>query len=304
MQLIPRGRLKNQNVLKIVISFLILIFLFKFVNFQVLFESLKNINNLIFLVLAITPVNILLRAWRWMIIINKDENCITMKDSIILNLVGIALNLFLPASSGDIAKSYYGHKWYGYKEEMLSSSIFDKFMALFSVFIIGIFMAFAMGFYFLSIFSFIISFIFISVFFYPKIMPWSILNLISSYFTKQELNEDKLAYSFSISNKIKFKAFIISILAWLILYFQFYLLCLSFSVQISLIYILAVSPLMNLALLFPLTLGGLGSGEAMIMYLFSIINISPTLAMVISLLSQVVNVIIPGIFGYLIIMKK
>jgi glycosyltransferase 2 family protein len=304
MQLIPNIILKNQKILKIIVSLLILIFLLKFVNFQLLFESIKNVNYLIFLVLAIIPINILLRAWRWMIIINKDKKYISLKKSINLNLVGIALNLFLPANSGDIAKSYYGYKWYGFKEEMLSSSILDKFMALFSVFVIGSITAIFMKFYLLSIFSAIFSLIFIILFFYPKIMPWNVLNRILSIFLKIKLNEDKLAHSFSISNEIKLKTFIISIIAWVILYFQFFLLCLSFSVQINFTYILAVSPLMNLALLFPFTLSGLGSGEAMIMYLFSLINISPTLALLVSLMSQVVSVIIPGLIGFLIIMKK
>ena len=102
-----------------------------------------------------------------MIILNKDEKLISIKNSFYLNLVGITMNLFLPASSGDIAKSYYGYKWYGIKEEMLSSNIFDKFMALFSVFIIGSLAAVYLGFYILSFFSALISLLFIIMFFYP-----------------------------------------------------------------------------------------------------------------------------------------
>jgi uncharacterized membrane protein YbhN (UPF0104 family) len=79
----------------------------------------------------------------------------------------------------------------------------------------------------------------------------------------------------------------------------------SLSVEISFIYILAVASLINLSILFPLTLNGIGSGEAMMVYLFGLVNISPTLAIIISLLySQVLTTIIPGLFGLAIIMKK
>lgn len=216
----------------------------------------------------------------------------------------MALNIFLPASSGDIAKSYYGYKWHGIKEEMLSSSIFDKFMALFSVFVIGSLSAIFMKFYILSLFSAIIALIFVLIFFYPNLMPWAFLNKFLLKLFKTELDENKLATSFDLSRKIKIKTFIISIIASLVLYFQFYLICLSFSVQLSFYYVLAVAPLMNLAGLFPLTFNGLGSGEAVTMYLFSLINISPTLALTISLTSQVVNGLITGFFGFLIILRK
>ena len=295
---------KHQRIIKLIISVLIILFLLKFINIPLLLDSLKNVNSLILIVLVLIPINILLRAWRLMIILNTDKKLITLHDSFYLNLVGITLNLFMPASSGDIAKSYYGYKWHGVKEEMLSANIFDKFMALFSIFIIGSVAALFLKFYALSIFSGILALFLAIAFVYPNIMPWNSLNKFISKFLKINLDERKLASSFAISSRIKIKTFLISIFAFIVLYFQFYMLCKSFSIDVTFFYILAVAPLLNLALMFPLTLNGLGSGEAMIMYLFSLINISPTLTIVVSLLSQVINAIIPGLIGYLIILKR
>ncbi len=299
-----KSLLKNQNAIKILVSILILLFLFKFINLNLLLTSLKDINSIFLLVLLLIPINILLRAFRLTIILNRDKKLISIKDSCYLNLAGMALNIFLPASSGDIAKSYYGYKWHGIKEEMLSANIFDKFMALFSIFFIGSIAAVFMEFYYLSIFSTIIALLFLLIFLYSKIMPWGIINQVLLKLLKIKLDKGKLASSFDLSIKIKLKTFIISIIASLVLYFQFYLICLSFSAQLSFYYVLAVSPLMNLAMLFPLTFNGLGSGEAITMYLFSLINISTTLALTISLISQIVNGLIPGFLGYLIIMRK
>ncbi len=295
----------KEKAIKISISLLILIFLLKFIDFQLLSKSIKSVNILFLLALVIIPFSILLRAWRWMIILNKDKKIVSIRDSYNLTLVGIALNIFLPASFGDVAKSYYGYKWHGPKEEMLSSSIVDKFVALLSVFIIGSLTALLLKFYILSIFSAALTLLFSIIIFFPKIMPWGALNKLFSMFVKIKLDEEKLASSFALSNKIKFITLFISIIAWIITYFQFFIVCRSFNIEISLIYVLAVAPLINLAVLFPLTLNGLGSGEAMITYLFGLIHIPPTLAVLVSFLySQVLTTLIPGLFGLAMIMKK
>ena len=296
-------KLLNSRVLKIIGSVLIIVYLFKFVNFQLFFESLKNINYFIIFVIFIIPINVLTRAWRLMIILNNHENLISLKESCYLNLAGMALNIFMPASFGDIAKSYYGYKWHGIKEEMLSSSIFDKFMALVSLFILGALTAFIIKIYIMAFISSLLSIIVLLTIFYPQIMPWRILNRFLLKFLNVELNEEKLNESFSVSRKTKIKTFFISFFAWIILYFQFYLLCLSLSINIDFYYVLAVAPILNLALLFPFTLNGLGSGEAMVVYLFGLIGISPTLSILVSLLSQVFT-IITGLFGFLIILKR
>lgn len=295
----------KETTIKIIVSLLILLFLFKFINFQLLLNSIKNINSLFLLTLIILPFSILLRAWRWMIILNKDVKIISIKDSYILTLVGIALNIFLPASMGDVAKSYYGYKWHGTKEEMLSSSIVDKFMALLSVFVIGTLAALFMQLYILSFLSAVLGLMFLLIIFFPKSMPWKSLNRIFKIFLKTEMNEKKLISSFAISNKVKFITLCISIFAWLVSYFMFLVVCLSFNVNVSFTYILAIAPLINLAVIFPFTVNGLGSGEAVITYLFGLVSISPTLAVVISLMySQILTTIIPGLFGLFIIIKK
>jgi glycosyltransferase 2 family protein len=296
---------RNKNLLKIIVSLLILIFLLKLINFQLLFESLKNINSLIIVALAIIPFSILIRAWRWMIIINKDGRLVSLNDSYKLTLVGVALNIFLPASSGDIAKSYYGYKWHGIKEEMLSSSIADKLIALLAIFILGSMTSFWLKMFTLSIFSVLCALGLLFVVFYQKIVPWNLLNKILSFFLKKNLNEEKLNSSFALPTKIKIFTLLISILAWIVSYIQFFIVCKSFGIEISFIYILAVASLINLAILFPLTLNGIGSEEAMMVFLFGLVNISPTLAIVVSLVYlQLLNTIIPGLAGVLLIMKK
>ena len=160
--------LKDQRIVKLLFSLIVIIVLFKFINIPLLLNSLRNVNLFFIVVLALIPFNLLLRAWRLMVILNKDQKLISIKESFYLNLAGITLNLFMPASSGDIAKSYYGYKWHGIKEEMLSANIFDKFMALFGVFFIGALTASLLNLFALSIFSAFLSLFLALMFFYPN----------------------------------------------------------------------------------------------------------------------------------------
>ncbi len=297
--------LTSSNLLKLIISLLILVFLLYFVNFQLLISSLKSINAWFIVALIIIPFSIFLRAYRFKIILNKDKKLFSIGDSYNLTLVGVALNIFMPASGGDIAKTYYGYKWHGIKEEMLSSSIVDKIIALLAIFIIGSFAAVYLNMYLLALFSVLCAVILLLVVFYPAIAPWKLFNRFFYFVTKKNLEVEKLKDSFALSNRVRLTTLAISIFAWIVSYLQFFIVCKSLSVEISFIYILAVASLINLSILFPLTLNGIGSGEAMMVYLFGLVNISPTLAIIISLLySQVLTTIIPGLFGLAIIMRK
>ena len=242
--------LKDQRIIKLIISLIIILVLFKFVNIPLLLNSLKTVNYFFFIVLALIPLNLLLRAWRLAVILNKEEKLISIKDSFYLNLAGITLNLFMPASSGDIAKSYYGYKWHGIKEEMLTANIFDKFMALFGVFIIGVFTAIILNLYALSIFSAFLSLFLALMFFYPNKMPWGTIKRLISKILKIELDENKLAVSFDVPHRIKFKTFLISIFASVMMFSQFYFLCLSFNINISFLYVLAIAPPIELSFTF------------------------------------------------------
>ncbi|MDI6644481.1 MAG: lysylphosphatidylglycerol synthase transmembrane domain-containing protein [Methanobacteriaceae archaeon] len=290
---------------KILFSLILIFLILSFVNFKLLIESLMNIKLIFFIAILLIPMGIFFRSWRLFVILNKDIKIISLKNAYILTLVGIGLNIFLPASMGDIAKSYYGYKWYGSKEEMLSASIVDKIIALLSIFIIGCVAAFFLCLYDIFIFSVIITIFLLLLVFLPNFFPWSIINKFYSLISKKKMNKKKLERSFNLSNKIKIITIIISIFGWLVSCLQLLIICESLNITIGFIYILAVASLINLAILFPLTLNGLGSSEAMIIFIFGLNNISPTLGVLVSFIyTQIINAIIPGFFGLLIIIKN
>ncbi|MDY7032548.1 MAG: lysylphosphatidylglycerol synthase transmembrane domain-containing protein, partial [Thermodesulfobacteriota bacterium] len=135
--------MKKGTCIQIAVSVLILIILFKFVDFSLFFNSLGAVN--VYPLLAaftLLPVSLLIRSLRWRLILNKDGLRVTLKDLFLLMNVGIALDVVVPGGYGDILKSYYGYKRLGIKEEMLSSSIIDKCVALLAVLLLGVFSTF------------------------------------------------------------------------------------------------------------------------------------------------------------------
>jgi len=294
----------NNKLFKLLISVIILIFLFTLVDINILIQSIENLRSIFLLAILLIPLSIFIRALRWMIIVNENEKLVGKKDSFSLTLVGVSLNLFLPAGMGDIAKSYYGFKWHGSKEAMLSASLADKTIALFSIFLLGSFAALFIKNYYLAIFSFIIALFTLIIIFKNEKIPWKLVHKYSLKILGIHLDSEKLRNTFSISHQNKVFTIFLSIIASMITFFQLYITCLSFNLDVSILYIFAIAPLLNIAILFPLTLNGLGSGETAMVYLLGLAGVSPTLSIVVSLFSQILYSFIPGFFGLLIIIKK
>lgn len=250
------------------------------------------------------PFSILIRAYSFFLIINKDSHILSLKAAYRLTLIGVALNLFLPASSGDLAKVYFGYKSHGLKEELLSTSILDKLTSIIAVFALGSIAAYGFHLYRLSIFAIILTALFLIPVFAPKIVPWKLMNDVLNLVFNKTLDTEKLVDAFVLKNTLKLFVLAVSFFGWIVTYSGFFAACRMLNIKVSLLYILAISPIVTLARLFPLALGGLGSSEAVVAYLFHQVGVEPTVAITASLSSLVIYGILPGIAGYLIILYR
>lgn len=80
-----------------------------------------------------------------------------------------------------------------------------------------------------------------------------------------------------------------TLIAWIITYFNFWLLSLSLGLDLPFWYILASAPLISLFGLLPVSISGLGTREAACIFLFSFMNIIPELSVSFSLLVLVIT---------------
>ena len=87
---------------------------------------------------------------------------------------------------------------------------------------------------------------------------------------------------------------------WTCIYF--YVLCSAFPVSVNLGYIILMMPVVTIVRLFPFTVNALGPTEVAVAYFFGRIGINATLAVLISLTSNMISSVLPGGIGLLIIL--
>lgn len=271
------------------------------IDLKLLKEALQGVRfEIVLIAILLYFGNIAIRAYRWKKILNKDQKRLSFKDAYMMTLIGVALNIFVPATLGDIVRSYYGYKIYGVKEEMLSTVIVDKIFALGSLFLLGAVSSGIMGYYVLGTISLFAAFLTFIPLAFPNIFPWKIVNILLRIL-KKSLDIEKLVNAFILPARLKVSVMIISIGGWLCTCVFFYVLCSAFPVTVSLGYIILIMPILTIVRLFPFTVNALGPMEVAVAYFFGVIGINSTLAVLISLSSNIISSLIPGTIGFLLI---
>jgi len=291
---------------EVVIQFLISCALLSFLIFFVRIDRIKTVfsrcnEQFLLLAIALLPFVFWIRAYRWALIINRGERHFPIRHLFSLILTGVALNFVIPGSLGEVGRFYFGARAFGHREEMISSSITDKLYGLFSIFLLGGGISF---FFYLpdyGVFSLGLAFILGVLLVTPNLFPWGTVGQISEWLFKQKLDSARMIQNYTLSFKRKLMVILISLLSWLGTCFLFFLVCISFQSKAPFLYLLAVTPLIILARLFPLTLNGFGSQEAVMIYLFHRIGISGEVALLASLALQLILTVIPAIVGICLI---
>lgn len=290
------------TTLRLSVFLLFLVILSKMINLQLLKAALLQVKGeMIALALLIYLFNIAIRAYRLEVLVNTHQTRLTLKDAYFITLIGVALNMFIPATMGDIGRSYYGYKMYGIKEEMLSATLVDKIFALSSLFLLGLISASIMGYFWLGLVSLISAIVAFLPLIFPRIVPWSLLNALLARF-KKSLDVEKLLQAFRLPLSVKFHVIVVSLLGWLCTCVFFYTVCRAFPVEVSLGYVIVIMPILTIVRMFPFTVNALGPTEMAVAYFFSLLGIPSTLAVLISLAANLISNVIPGVLGFGLIM--
>ncbi|PIE35185.1 hypothetical protein CSA56_05205 [candidate division KSB3 bacterium] len=246
--------------------------------------------------------NMAIRAYRLTLIFNRSSPKMSFKDAYAMTLIGVALNIFIPATLGDIGRSYYGYKLYGVKERMLSAVIVDKLFAFCALFLLGGIAGLFLSEYNMAAVAFAMAGLTGLPLLFPALVPWMWLNRLLA-FAGKSLNAEELVSAFRLPFKLKFVSMEISLAGWLSNSIFFYVLCLAFAVEIEISYVLFIMPAVSIARLFPFTINALGPTELAFTYFLGLIGINPTVAISMSLLSNMISSIIPGSVGFILMGK-
>jgi len=283
----------------------LLIFIVSKIGLNKLFSCLLNVEPLyIFIVLLLNFFLVFSKALRWNSILKLQKIDITTLNSYIIYYRGAFLGVSSPGSIGEFIKAFYLKNEFNTPlTKGLLSVFIDRLIDLYILIILAI----------VGLWKFmvpdkysIVSIILVIV------MTTAPLTLTHKFFIKKY---SRVLYLMLCKNfkLLKFHDFyqemeyffnpkliitlLLSCLGFIIFFIQCYLLTLGMNIQIDFITITLFMSITRLVSIIPISISGLGTRDAILIYLFSLINLTSELAVSYSFLIFIVCYVFNGIVG-------
>ncbi len=280
-----------------------------YILFQIDFESLIKQIGLLkwhFLILVIITMilHIITRSLRWQTVLNSLGINISKIQCINLHWLGLFVGVITPGRLGELVKVYF-----------LKNKGFDGFRSFFNIVVdrvIDILTLLSFGvliflFFLKDIGIYVICFGIIVLF----VMILIFLLIGQKSFLNRFLPKDFKEYNrFTFNKLIKgikglrikeiFSFLIYFILAWSFHFTARYFVALSLGLDLSFIDVSVASILMAIVVILPISVAGLGTREAVAIYVFSLFGLNKEIALIFSLLvfSMDLIVLVPGLIPY------
>jgi glycosyltransferase 2 family protein len=272
--------------------------LFRMVSPELLVDSLKKSSYAAVALISVIMVPaVLARAWRWYYLLIRRGIPVSLASITNATFIGMALNLFLPASAGDVVRSYYGWQRYGHKEEMLATSLSDKVLALFSLFLLGAIGGFFSGDTKLALLAAALTVPAGVILLVPVRWLWKILAVLVKRVLKKDLDVELLLRSFHMSLPTFFGALMISIVGWMITNLMYFLAVWAVGARMGMGFTFAIAPLINILRMLPISISGLGSADALMVQLLGSVGIEKHLTLAASMIVNFTLIVLPGAIG-------
>lgn len=290
-------------LIRIFISFAIILYLFSKIDFEFFMGNLDNIN--FFLVIFVIPlfvISILLISLRSKLILKDNVNYQINYSSILkYYLMGFFFNSFLPGEvSGDLIRAYKINKIGKNKFFSLYSVIIERFLGLFSLLIFLIIFLFFYGEFFyieryLSLSLIIIFFIFLLLFI-----------LMISKFHNIFRNTVFLKKFVEVLNYVKIKTIFYSLILSLIiqsviLVFNF-VLAQAVGIELSFLVLMPIILITTIILSIPLSFHGVGIREGVLFYFLDKLSIPIENILLFGLSVLFINVLL-SIVGWILYIR-
>lgn len=295
-------------ILKLLVTISLFGWIFSQVNFYKLANSLAN-TQLSYFILAIIAhaLAFLLFSVRWWHLYKTQDNSSRYKDTFKSYYLGLFFNNFLPTGiGGDVIRILRLRK-FGYTTHLLvSSSLMDRILGLISILMMG-----------LVALTITPSFVLhpntkLCIYIIAILAPFGLLFLFSDYMPKltrfavQRFHNGKLTDFLSnvISTLHEYRharprvlfALILSILAQYFIIISYVLIGFSLNINLPISVFFIIIPIVFLATSLPISIGGLGVRESVIVSLFTLFNIDTQAAIALSILYFIIILVIslPG----------
>lgn len=297
-----------------VIGILLFLIILLRIDIPKTFSLLANVNIfLLIFILLHFGVEVILRSQRWRKLTSPYSHKYSLSKATVTYLIGIAFGSVTPAKAGDLVKSYHLRSSTKIPlNDCISLSVFDKIAdalflfgsALLSLIIIP-FMFPATSQLAFPLAAIIITCLAIGLF---LLHPRSRIILLPMYklFVPKMLKRKArdLFYSFRqtvrLSKKILPAYIILSIIAWFLFNSRTYFFLLSLGVTVPFWISFLLTPLVVMLELLPISILGLGTREASLIILYSLIGVSNETLVATSFLMLFLIIIPQTILGFIL----
>ena len=276
---------KGITALKVIISAVLLYFIFTKINFEDVLEVLQK-SNPVYLVLALLLfiISKVLAAFRLNLYFHKLNVRLSQKSNLKLYLLGMFYNLFLPGGiGGDAYKGYLIKKNFEVEtKKVVSVLVLDRLSGLLLLFIYACILGIFLGNEILSGYEFILAIV-------------SITAIVIFWF----LNKKFFGYALPVF----WKSFAYSALVQLAQLGSVFFILKALVIQIQTIAYLFIFLISSIVSVLPLTIGGIGSREITFLYGAKFLGLNESTSVGISMVFFLITALV-SLFGIYYHFKK
>lgn len=294
------------NILKIVVSLGLLIFIFSNLNLRVFLGVVGRANpGWLVAALAMMMLGVILRAFRWQILLDAIGMQVPIGELTAIYLIGFLFNNLLPSGlGGDAIRMVELNRHSERGSDAITSVVVDRFLGLSALQAIALV---ALIFDWDAV-PIIIAYFTIAIFLAGLILGYLLINR-PLYLTLQarislfrRLTEIKMFGNlFESFQRYPLPAlgqsYMVSLFFNIVLIAMNVFIGLALGAQASLAQFAIFVPITSLVLIIPISFAGLGVREGTYRQLFGQIGVPAEIAVAMSLLVYVIGNIIPGLFG-------
>jgi hypothetical protein len=283
------------------IGILLFIVILTRIDLSSLFKIFLSIN-LFFLccALIVNGIAIVMKSFKWKLIVSTLKKEISLSLSIRAFLIGFSFSVLTPAKLGDFVRAFYIRDEQCTLGKALSSVVTDRLIdivTLFSFAFIGILIySFVFHREILSASLLVILAVAIASAVYIVTNKQLLTRLLRPFFNifiphhhKKTVSEYYHDFFSGLSvffqnKKIFFLVIIVGIVSWFPPIVYAWLLALSLGISVELTFFVLVIPIISLLDLLPISISGIGTRDAALIFLFGLQGIPPESAVAFSLL--------------------
>jgi len=297
---------------KILLSSFLIVWIIKKVDYHEFIKILSKANVLFILIGVFWLIlDRFFMSYRWNILLVAKNIKIPFFQIVKIYFLASFSGNFLPSSvAPDAVRTYYASRYHSGISDILSSVLVDRILGVFSLTIIAMF---SLLFIFLgggeiNIKSFIamlsILVLIAIMVFSEKIIKMVDINRIINYlslskdniFIKNIENVYHSCNDYKNKHAVLVKALLVSFFIQILSILVIYIISLSVHVNVSIIPLFLFVPLINILIMLPVSIGGIGLQEGAFIYFFSRVGITAQEALTVALLFRGITILVslPG----------